>query len=221
VLPTSDFDANDIAALTSAEAIRCRPEMYLGPLPDPTALNRLIQESLCLSVDAAVRGLCSEIAVAVHPSGVITVRDDGPGIDVEPDASGHVPAELLFTVLYACRAAKGASPAAACCQVGMVVINALSEWLRVRVFRNGGCWLQEYRAGLPQAPFRRVRDAAETGLELSFRPDAAILGSLTFDPLVLAAWLPSVGVRFGAMEYRPAVSADSPVLLRFTEIGAM
>jgi DNA gyrase/topoisomerase IV subunit B len=219
VVPTSDYDPEAIRILSSAEVIRRRPEMYVGPLPDPTVLNRLVQEALCLSADAAVCGHCSEIAVAVHPTGVVTVRDNGPGLDVEPDRTGRVPAELLFTALGTCRAVKGGSAAAVCCQVGLVVVNALSEWLRVRVFRGGACWFQEHRAGVPLAPFRRERDADESGLELSFRPDAGILGPLEFDALALAAWLPSAGVRFGALDYRPARSVDQPVLLQFTEVG--
>jgi DNA gyrase subunit B len=216
---SSEYTPEASRVLTAAEVIRNHPERYLGPLPDPTVLNRLIQDALCLSADEAACGRCTEIAVAVHPSGVVTIRDNGPGLPVEPDASGRVPAEVLFTVLGTCRAVKGNPAAAGCCGLGLVVVNALSEWLRVRVFRDGGCWLQEYRAGVPQAPFRRERDTDECGLELSFRPDGVRLGPLEFDPVALAGWLPSAGVRFGALGYHPARAANRPVVLHFTEVG--
>jgi DNA gyrase subunit B len=195
--------------------------MYVGTLPNPAVLNRLVEESLCLSVDEAVCGNCTEIVVAVHPSGDVTIRDNGPGIPMEPRPDGRILAELLFTEVLACRAAKRSETAkASCCNIGLAVVNNLSEWLRVRIFRDGACWLQEYRAGVAQAPFRREADANETGLELSFRPDAGIFGPLQFDRLALAAWLPSAGVRFESLEYHSGDAAsNSPVLLHFRGVG--
>jgi DNA gyrase subunit B len=216
--PVTQYSAASIRTVGTLEHVRRQAAMYVGPLPNPGVLNRLIEDALCLSADEAACGRCTEIAVAVHPSGIVTIRDNGPGLQVEPDEHARVPAEMLFTVIGTCRAAKISKVAAACCQFGLAVVNALSEWLRVRVFRDGGCWFQEYRAGVPQFPFRRERDADESGLELSFRPDTSILGALTFDAAALAGWFPSVGVRFGALEYRP-VHADMPALLHFTDVG--
>jgi len=215
------YESDAIQVLREGEHIRKRPQLYVGPLPNPAILNRLVEESLCLSVDEAVYGNCTEIAVAVHPSGVVTIRDNGPGLPMESRPDGRVLAELLLTVVGTCRAAKRSAPAKrACCHFGLVVVNNLSEWLRVRVFREGGCWVQEYRAGVAQAPFRREAAVSETGLELSFRPDPGIFGPLEFDGLALAAWLPSAGLRFESLEFYTGDEAGlKPVLLHFSGVG--
>ncbi len=203
------------------EHIRKRPELYVGPLPNPGVLNRLVEESLCLSVDEAACGNCTEIAVAFDRSGAVTIRDNGPGLPMEPYPDGRRIAELILTEVGACRAAKRSAVAkTACCHLGLVVVNNLSEWLRVRVFRDDGCWVQEYRAGVAQAPFRRDETSSETGLELSFRPDPEIFGPLDFDGLALAAWLSSAGVRFESMEYHPGGGAPAKsVVLHFSGVG--
>jgi DNA gyrase/topoisomerase IV subunit B len=218
---TSKYSPDFIQVLRAGEHIRKRPQMYVGPLPNPAVINRLVEEALCLSVDEAICGNCTEIAIAVHPSGVVTVRDNGPGLPMEPGPDGRPLAELLLTEVGACRTAKRSETAkGACCHLGLVVVNNLSEWLRVRVFRDGGWWIQEYGAGTAQAPFFREGDTRETGLELSFRPDPGIFGPLTFDGLGLAAWLPSAGVQFESLEYHPGdVVSVKPVLLHFRGVG--
>lgn len=121
-------DANGIDVLESAEAVRKRPEMYVGPLPDPAVVNRLVQEVLCLSVDEALCGRCTEITVAVDSAGVITIRDNGPGLPMEPNRHGLTQAELLLTAMYACRAAKESEAAREhCCELGLVIVNFLSQ----------------------------------------------------------------------------------------------
>jgi DNA gyrase/topoisomerase IV subunit B len=210
-----DHIADEIQVLEDGEPVRKRPEMYVGPLPDPAVVNRLVQEVLCLSIDEALCGRCTEIAVAVDSAGVITVRDNGPGLPMEPGRHGLVLAEVLLTVLHACRAAKQSEAARAhCCEIGLVIVNYLSQWLRVRVFRDGGCWAQEYRYGKPQAPFRREAETRETGLEFSFLPDSSILGETVVDPPTLAEWLPSTGVKVESFECRQP-SAGEPLSLRF------
>ncbi len=191
---TPQYDNDAIEPIRHGEHIRKRPHLFVGPLPNPAVLNRLVEESLCLSVDEAACGNCTEITIEVHPSGAVTIHDNSPGLPLEPGPDGRLVAELMLTEVGACRAAKRSAAAkASCCRNGLIVVNNLSEWLRVRVLRDGGCWVQEYLAGTPQAPFRREAVASETGLELSFRPDPKILGPLQFDGLALTAWMANAG----------------------------
>lgn len=200
-----DYSCDDIRVLSNAEAIRMRPEMYVGPLSDPHILNRLVEEALCLTVDEATCGRCTELAVSVGSRGFVTIRDNGPGFSMEPDEHGRLLIEMILTQVGACRNAKeSASVRNACCHIGIVAVNALSEYLSVRVFRDGGCWFQEYRKGIAQAPFHLESETNETGLELSFLPDRQIFGDLEFDALALASWLPTAGVRFDSLEHVPS-----------------
>lgn len=111
---------------------------------------------------------------------------------------------MLLKRVLSCRAAKQNERAKnACCHLGLVVVNALSQWLRMRVFCGGDCWVQEYREGIAEAPFRREAKTDRTGIEISFRPDGDLLGRMEFDALALAAWLPKTGLCFESLEYRP------------------
>lgn len=210
-----EYNANDIQIISSAEVLRRRPDMYIGSL-NSHVVNRLVQEILCLSIDDAICGCCTEIAVAVDSRGVITVRDNGPGLPMAPDRKGRILAEVLLTTVGACREAKRTARAkAASCHLGLVVVNAFSAWLRIRVFRDEACWLQEYRKGIAQAPFRRETAASETGLEFSFCPDHEILGKQEFDAPKLKTWLTSVGLEFEPFDYRPDQADTANVFLHF------
>lgn len=195
-----EYKESDIQILTPVEAIRRRPSMYIGPLDDPILLNRLIQEVLCVSVDEAVSGHCTEIRVAVQPGGPVTVRNNGRGLPMAPTSDGRPLAEKLLTDVYACREHKQNSVVnSLSCDASMVVVNVLSEWQVVKNYRDGVCWAQEYRRGAPLAPFRRESETIETGLEIAFQPDMTIFGALSFDAQELANWLTSVGLRFDSM----------------------
>jgi DNA gyrase subunit B len=215
------YNAGNIQVLSGNEAIRRRPSMYIGPLDDPTLLNRLIQEALCVAVDEAVSGYCTEIHVEVHPGGQARVRDNGRGLPTKPTSEGQPLAEVLLTKLFACRDRKqNPEVSALCCDAGLVVTNALSEWLVVKNYREGVCWVQEYRRGEPLAPFRRESETTETGLEFTFQPDKTILGPLHFDAQELAGWLKRVGLRFGSTKISATDgSAGETVSLRFEGVG--
>jgi DNA gyrase subunit B len=194
------FDANEIEVITSVEAIRRRPHMYLGALDDPSILDRLTEEALCLAIDEAMSGCCSTITLTNASGGLMTIRDNGRGLPMEPLPDGKVLAEVLLTQLYACRDRKeNQSLQKTCCHVGLVVVNAMSEYLRIRNFRDGFCWAQESRCGVALAPFVREFETTETGVELSFRPDTSIFGEMQFDPLELVKWVHSVGLNFESL----------------------
>ncbi len=135
-----------------------------------------------------------------------------------PDAEGHSLAERLLTNLYACRDQKYGRTAAACCQMGLVVVNAVSEWLRVRNFRDGTCWSQAYERGESLGPFRREPSEAEPGVELSYRPDSSLLGPLRFNGRALAGWFGTLGLRFASVEIGAAEAAGGPAFVEFEGI---
>lgn len=194
------YHASNIPIISAIEAIRHRPAMYLGPLDEPSLLNRLIHETLCVAVDEALSGYCTEIRVEVDPGGSVRVQDNGRGLSMKPTPDGPPLAEVLLTQVFACREHKRNPDAVGCCDVGLVVTNALSEWLVVKNCHEGVCWVQEYCRGQPLAPFRREGETTETGLEFRFQPDQTILGPLSFHAQELAEWLKGVGLRFEAMK---------------------
>jgi DNA gyrase/topoisomerase IV subunit B len=216
-----EYDESNIPILSSAaEAIRKRPAMYLGPLDDPLLLNRLLQESLCLAADEAMSGHCTAIRVHVEEDGTSTVRDDGRGLPMTPDETGRPLAERLLTELFACRAHKeDGRLAESCCQSGIVVVNALSEWLRLRNFRDGICWSQAYERGKPTGPFRPESPTTETGVELAFRPDSTILGPLRFDGRALVDWFAGLGLGFESVDAVAGEATGWPVTVSFEGIA--
>jgi DNA gyrase subunit B len=212
------YDESHIRILTAVEAIRRRPAMYLGPLDDPTLLNRLIQESLCIAADEALAGHCTRVRVEVHRDGSVTVRDNGRGLPMTPDAEGRPLAERLLTQLFACREHKDGRAAEACCQMGLVVVNAVSEWLRMRNFWDGTGWSQSYERGKSLGPFRRDPSKVEPGVELCYRPDPSLLGPLRFDGRALACWFGVLGLPFASVEIGAADAADGSAVVEFEGI---
>lgn len=192
----------DIKVLTAVAAIRARPAMYLGPLDDPLLLNRLIQESLCLAADEALSGHCTRIRVEVSRDASVRIRDNGRGLPMTSDTEGRLLLERLLTKLFACREHKDGRAAESCCQIGLVAVNALSEWFRVRNFRDGTCWSQDYERGEPLGPLRAEPSTEESGVELSYRPDPSLLGTLRFDGPALAHWYSGLGLSGTSIEIR-------------------
>src|SRR5262249_20012532 len=102
-------------------------------------------------------------------------------------------AEVLLSQLFACREYKDGRAAEACCQSGLVVVNAVSDWFRVRNFRDGACWSQSYERGQSLGPFRREPTTAELGVELRYRPDRCLLGPLGSEGRAVARWFRGLG----------------------------
>jgi DNA gyrase subunit B len=170
------YDAGDIIVSSGLEAVRRRPEMYVGPLDSDEAMNRLVEQVLCGSLDEAVSGRCSRIAVVLHDDGTVTVEDDGAGMSMERDKEGVPLAERLMTELFACRVARQhAEIGKRFCGMGIAVVNALSEACKLEIRREGRTWIQEYRQGKALAPFRDAGPSASTGTRLWLRPDPTIL----------------------------------------------
>jgi DNA gyrase subunit B len=182
--PARTYDAQDITVLEGLEAVRKRPGMYIGST-GVRGLHHLVYEVVDNSVDEALAGHCTSVAVTIHPDNSITVVDDGRGIPVSIMEKEQKPAvEVVLTVLHAGGKfgdGGGYKVSGGLHGVGVSVVNALSESLRVEVRRDGFTWSQEYARGKPQGALEQGAATKETGTSISFLPDDEIMETLEFD----------------------------------------
>ena len=173
------YDATSITVLEGLEAVRKRPAMYIGDI-GVRGLHHLIWEVVDNSVDEALAGYCDDITVTVETDGSITVKDNGRGIPTDMHATTKKPAlEVVLTTLHAGGKfdAESYKVSGGLHGVGVSVVNALSEWCRVEVLRDGKLHTQEYKRGAPQGPM--TTEAADkklkgSGTTVRFKPDATI-----------------------------------------------
>jgi DNA gyrase subunit B len=184
---SASYDAQDITVLEGLEAVRKRPGMYIGST-GVLGLHHLVYEVVDNSVDEALAGFCSEVSVKIHPDNSITVVDDGRGIPVAMhEKEGRPAVEVVLTVLHAGGKfgdGGGYKVSGGLHGVGVSVVNALSERLRVEVRRDGHAFSQEYSRGAPQQELQRGEElpaGSPTGTTITFLPDADIFETLDFD----------------------------------------
>lgn len=169
-------DRKDVPFMTMVQAIRLRPNMYVGPLDSPSLWSELVEQVMCAALDDAVSGSCTRIIVTLLPDGAISVEDDGSGWDVSETKDGVRRAEVLMTVLGVCRASrKNEQVGKKFCGLGIAAVNALSSFCRFETRRDGSAWEQQYRVGEAVTPFTRVASASSSGSKLTFVPDMTIL----------------------------------------------
>jgi topoisomerase-4 subunit B len=200
------YSAKDIEVLEGLEPVRKRPGMYIGGT-DERALHHLFAEVLDNSMDEAVAGHAKLIEVTLHADGSLTVRDDGRGIPVDPypkDPSKSA-LEIIMTVLHSGGkfSGKNYETSGGLHGVGVSVVNALSERVEVRVWRDGFEWRQVFSRGKPMGPLEKLAPSRKHGTAITFAPDPQIFGeSCAFKPARLHRMARSKAYLFRGVEIR-------------------
>ncbi len=184
---TSEYGGSQIQVLEGLEAVRKRPGMYIGSTSS-SGLHHLVYEIVDNSIDEALAGYCKHITVTINPGNSITVTDDGRGIpvDIQPQ-TGKPALEVVFTVLHAGGkfGGGGYKVSGGLHGVGASVVNALSQWLQVRVHKNGNIYQMQFSRGGILQDMEVVGKTEKTGTEVTFQPDPEMFDTLEYDYSIL------------------------------------
>jgi len=179
----SSYDESDIQVLEGLEAVRKRPGMYIGSTSS-RGLHHLVYEIMDNSIDEALAGYCNEIEITINPDNSITNIDNGRGIPVGIHPKMGIPTvEVVHTILHAGGkfGGEGYSVSGGLHGVGASVVNALSEYLEVEVYRDGNIYRQRYERGKVVTKLEVIGKTDRTGTKTSFKPDPLIFEEIEFD----------------------------------------
>ena len=182
-LTSSQYTADSIQVLDGLEAVRRRPGMYIGST-DQRGVHHLVYEITYNSIDEAMAGWCNKIIVTLQADNAVRVEDNGRGIPVDVHPVTHKSAlETVLTVLHAGAKFGGKTyqVSGGLHGVGASAVNALSEWLKVDVHRNGKIYHQEYKRGKAQTEVTTIGESSDTGTIITFLPDEQIFGKFSYD----------------------------------------
>ena len=182
-----EYGGEQIQVLEGLEAVRKRPGMYIGSTSS-SGLHHLVYEIVDNSIDEALAGYCKHITVTINPGNSITVTDDGRGIpvDIQPQ-TGKPALEVVFTVLHAGGkfGGGGYKVSGGLHGVGASVVNALSQWLQVRVHKNGKIHEMKFSRGQITQEMKIIGDTDKTGTEVTFQPDPEMFDEVIYSYEIL------------------------------------
>ena len=176
-----EYGASEIQVLEGLEAVRKRPGMYIGSTSS-SGLHHLVYEIVDNAIDEALAGYCTDIQVSIEPGNIIKVVDNGRGIPVDIQKQTGKPAlEVVFTILHAGGkfGGGGYKVSGGLHGVGASVVNALSEWLEVRVYKDGNIYEMKFARGHVTQPMKVVGQTDKTGTEVVFKPDPEMFTETT------------------------------------------